>query len=57
LLDSKLKELKLTSSSTNNITTLMLERPEKIDPYATVIKLTFKKDAVSRQAINKYDSP
>jgi alpha-L-fucosidase len=53
LLDSKLKGLKLTSNSTNNITTLTLERPEKIDPYATVIKLTFKKDAVSRQTINK----
>jgi len=53
LLDSKLKGLKLNSSSNNNITTLTLERPEKIDPYATVIKLTFKQDVVSRQATNK----
>jgi alpha-L-fucosidase len=42
LLDPRLTGLKLTSASAGNITLLTLERPETIDPYATVIKLTFK---------------
>ncbi len=42
LLDPKLKGLKLTSASAGDVTLLTLERPETIDPYATVIKLTFK---------------
>jgi len=45
LLDSKLKGLKLTSVSTNGVTTLTLARPETCDPYATVIKLTFARAA------------
>jgi alpha-L-fucosidase len=42
LLDPKLTGLKLTSASAGNVTLLTLGRPETIDPYATVIKLTFK---------------
>jgi alpha-L-fucosidase len=42
LLDPKLKDLKLTSAVTGNQTTLTFERPEMVDPYATVIKLVFK---------------
>jgi alpha-L-fucosidase len=43
LLDSKLNGLKLTVPGAGNITTLAIELPEKIDPYATVIKLTFQR--------------
>jgi alpha-L-fucosidase len=42
LLDSKLEGLKLTSDVAGNVTTLTFDRPETVDPYATVIKLTFK---------------
>lgn len=42
LLDSKLKGLKLASDVTGNVTTLTFAQPETVDPYATVIKLTFK---------------
>ena len=42
LLDPKLKGLKLTSGSAGGVTMLAIQRPETIDPYATVIKLTFK---------------
>lgn len=41
-LDPKLKGLKVTSTSTGNLTTLTFQRPETVDPYATVIKLTFR---------------
>jgi alpha-L-fucosidase len=47
LLDARLTGLKLTSAVTGNETVLTFERPEKVDPYATVIKLTFEKDLSS----------
>ena len=42
LLDTSLKGLKLTSTVSGNQTVITLQRPETIDPYATVIKLDFK---------------
>jgi alpha-L-fucosidase len=48
LLDSKLKGLKVESDSAGNLTTLKLQRPATIDPYATVVKLTFAKPVNSR---------
>jgi len=42
LLDSHLTGLKLSSTVTGNQTTLAFQRPEDIDAYATVIKLTFQ---------------
>ena len=50
LMDAKLKGLKLTSTSAGKATLLTLERPETIDPYATVIRLTFKTPDASRPA-------
>ena len=50
LLDARLKGLKLASDVAGNVTTLTLQRPETADPYATVIKLTFKKPVASRPA-------
>jgi len=48
LLDSKLNGLKIESDSTGNLTTFKLQRPAAIDPYATVVKLTFAKPLKSR---------
>ena len=42
LLDGKLTGLNLTSAVTGNQTTLTFRRPDQVDPYATVIKLTFQ---------------
>ena len=42
LLDAKLSGLKLTAKTSDGATSLALERPAAIDPYATVLKLTFK---------------
>ena len=50
LLDLKLKGLTLTSTGTDNVSTITLERPEVIDPYATVIKLNFKMPVTARPA-------
>ena len=41
LLDSKLKGFAAANSEANGITTLELERPDRVDPYATVIQLDF----------------
>jgi alpha-L-fucosidase len=43
LLDRKLKGLKVASEVADDVTTLTFTRPSTVDPYATVIKLTFKK--------------
>ena len=48
LLDAKFKGLKVSTKKAGSLTTLTIQRPETIDPYATVIKLTFEK-AVSSQ--------
>jgi len=42
LLDGKLSGLNITSAMASDHTTLMINRPAKVDPYATVIKLTFQ---------------
>ena len=41
LLDARLKGLKMTTRNAGDSTTLELARPETIDPYATVIKLSY----------------
>ncbi len=50
LLDPKLKGLHLTSKLDGNQTVLTLTRPDQIDPYATVIKLTFKSPVEEKTA-------
>ena len=42
LLDPKLKGFSVSSTEANGSTTLEFQRPENIDPHATVIQLTFK---------------
>jgi len=42
LLDQKLKGFSVSSTEANGSTTLEFQRPENIDPHATVIQLTFK---------------
>ena len=42
LLDSKLRGLNVNRTEANGVTTLELQRPETIDPYATVIQFDFK---------------
>ena len=44
LLDPKLKGFSVRSTEANGTTTLEFHRPETVDPYATVIQLTFKPD-------------
>jgi len=44
LLDAKLKGFSAHSTEANGVIRLEFERPETIDPYATVIKLDFKGD-------------
>ena len=50
LLDAKLKGLRVTHEQMGDATTITFQRPETVDPYATVIKLTFEKsvDAATR---------
>jgi hypothetical protein len=42
VLDPKLKGFRSKSSAADGVTTLELQKPETIDPYATVIRLDFK---------------
>jgi len=41
LLDAKLKGFGATASETDGVTTLVLQRPQQVDPYATVVKVEF----------------
>jgi alpha-L-fucosidase len=44
LLDAKLKGFHATADEANGVTTVELQKPERVDPYATVIRLDFKTD-------------
>jgi hypothetical protein len=42
LLDASLPALQFSSSVDNGTTVVSLKQPAKVDPYATVVKLTFE---------------
>ena len=44
LLDSRLTGFGCSSSETNEVTTLTLQRPEQVDAYATVVQVDFNAD-------------
>jgi hypothetical protein len=41
LLDHSLPEVRISAEATNGVTVLSIPKPLKIDPYATVFKLSF----------------
>jgi hypothetical protein len=42
LLDPSLPPIQVSATATNGMTVLSIPKPAQVDPYATVIKLTFK---------------
>ena len=44
VLDSSLPAVQAQSTETNDTTILSIPKPTKVDPYATVVRLTFKSE-------------